>query len=163
MGSSSCRTSSCCALFRMPQTSFGIAPLPFAIWLLSLGFVGWRYFKTLKGQPKFERSEVLYQERSASGCSEKNWITRIGGGRYCVRLVVTKEFLWVTTWFPFSLIGPLYDLEHVIPLKAIRSIKSDTLFGQERYRVTFEMKNGKLRTLQILPRKPRQFLSYLGG
>ena len=84
-------------------------------------YVVWCYIKALGGRPRFTSTDLLFQEWFTSGCSQLNFLTKIGGGRNCVRLVVTKDFLWVTAWFPFSLIAPSYDMEHVIPLSAITS------------------------------------------
>jgi hypothetical protein len=79
----------------------------------------WRYVRSIQMRPSFTQADVVFQEWFASGCSQKNIITKIGGARNCLRLVVTGSFLWVTSWFPFSLIAPLYDMEHVIPLRSI--------------------------------------------
>ena len=73
--------------------------------------------------PTVAPSDIIYQEWYASGHSRKNILTRIGGARNCLRLVVTKDLLWITSWFPFSLITAFYDLEHVIPRDQIMSVR----------------------------------------
>ncbi len=65
----------------------------------------------------FRKEEIVYQEFFASGASRKNILTKLGGARNCLRLLVTRDFLWVTSWFPFSIIAPVYDLEHIVPLR----------------------------------------------
>lgn len=67
--------------------------------------------------PMFRKEEIVYQEFFASGASRKNILTKLGGARNCLRLLVTRDFLWVTSWFPFSIIAPVYDLEHIVPLR----------------------------------------------
>jgi len=126
------------------------------------GYMVWRYVAALQGKPTFAKADVVFQEWFASGCSQKNFITRIGGGRNCLRLVVTKDFLWVTTWFPFSLFAPLYDLEHVIPLHAIKSVTPDKFFGVQTLLLTFMTGTGQPRTLRLRPKQSDAFVTSLG-
>src|SRR6185369_12562643 len=101
--------------------------------IFTTGVIGcfvWLYVRALRKRPRFEPSDVVFQERFASGCSQKNVLTKLGGARNCLRLVVTRRFLWVTSWFPFSLIAPFYDLEHVIPLDSILSLRRSTFLGR---------------------------------
>ena len=119
------------------------------------------YISALKGRPNCLSTDLVFQEWFASGCSHLNFITNIGGGRNCVRLVVTKDFLWVTTWFPFSLIAPAYDMEHVIPLSAITAVNRDKFLGTQTFLLTFTLANGKARTLRLRSKRPEQFISSL--
>jgi len=114
-----------------------------------IAYAAWRYIRCLREKPIFERSDLVYQEWFASGCSQLNVLTKLGGGRNCVRLVVTKTILWVTTWFPFSLIGPLYDMEHVVPLGSITSVRTGRFLLTTGLLVTFTLKNGTNRTLLL--------------
>jgi hypothetical protein len=100
----------------------------------------------------------VYQERYASGCSQKNVLTKIGGARNCLRLVVSRSFLLVTSWFPFSLITPFYDLEHVIPLDSIASIRRSTWSG---FLLTYRDSKGATHTLRLVPKKPDDFIRSL--
>jgi len=127
-----------------------------------LGYLAWRYVGVLRSKPRFVPAEVIFEEWFASGCSQKNFLTKIGGGRNCVRLVVTPSFLWVTTWFPFSLIAPLYDMEHVIPLSAITSVEKDKYWGTPTFLVTFTTESGQSRTLRLIPKKPDGLALSLG-
>jgi hypothetical protein len=126
-----------------------------------LGYLVWRYISVLRAKPRLVPSDVIFQEWFASGCSQKNIITKIGGGRNCVRLVVTPNFLWVTTWFPFSLIAPLYDMEHVVPLSAITIVKKDKYWGMPTLLITFTTDGGGSRTLRLMPKKPEAFAQSL--
>jgi len=122
----------------------------------------WRYFRAVRDRPRFEAADVVFQEWCASGCSQKNIITKIGGGRNCLRLVVTKNFLWVTSWFPFSLIAPLYDMEHVIPLDSIFSVRHSRFFARNTLLLTYRDCRNESHTLRLLPRKPNDFIMSLG-
>jgi hypothetical protein len=124
----------------------------------SWSFLAWLFIRARRRRPRFEKSEVVYQERYASGCSQKNVLTKIGGARNCLRLVVSRSFLLVTSWFPFSLITPFYDLEHVIPLDSIASIRRSTWSG---FLLTYRDSKGATHTLRLVPKKPDDFIRSL--
>lgn len=126
------------------------------------GLIAWRFVSAVRGRPVFSKSEIVYQEWFASGCSQRNIITKLGGGSRCVRLVVTRRFLWVTSWFPFSLLAPFYDMEHVIPLRSITSIRRDRFFWATTLLVTFINKKGESCSLRLLPRNLDAFAQSLG-
>jgi hypothetical protein len=126
------------------------------------GYLAWLYIRALKMKPRFVPTEVVFQEWFASGCSQKNILTRLGSARNCLRLVVTRSFLWVTTWFPFSLILPFYDLEHVIPIEAILSVRRSSDFGMSGVLVTYQDATGDKHTLKLRPKQPDAFIRSLG-
>ena len=126
------------------------------------GWLIWRYVRTVEARPRFKPTDVVFQEWFASGCSQKNIIAKLGGGRNCVRLVVTREFLWVTSWFPFSLITPYYDMEHIIPLGAILSVRRSIFLGRMTLLLTYRGANGIEHTLRLISRKPDDFIRSLG-
>ena len=128
----------------------------------AFGYILWRYARTLQAKPHFEPSEILFQERFASGSSQKNILTKIGGARNCLRLVVTKRFLRITSWFPFSLIAPYYDLEHVIPLDSILSLRPSKFLGTVTLLLTFRNTDGEQRALKLLPKNRDAFIQSLG-
>jgi hypothetical protein len=144
------------------QTHTALYWLSVTATLAMVGWVAWQYSRAVRNGSHFEPADVVFQEWFASGCSQKNIITKIGGGRNCVRLVVTKSSLWVTSWFPFSLIAPFYDMEHVIPLDAIVSVRSSGFLGRRTFLLTYRGVTGDPHTLRLLPRKPDDFTRSLG-
>ena len=126
------------------------------------GYMVWRYVRSLQMRPNFTQADVVFQEWFASGCSQKNIITKMGGARNCLRLVVTRSFLWVTSWFPFSLIAPFYDMEHVIPLRSITSVRQERFLGTLTFIVTFTAQTGVRRSLRLAPKNPVAFTQSLG-
>jgi hypothetical protein len=66
-----------------------------------IGYIVWLYVRALRMKPRFEPSDIVFQERFASGCSQKNILTKLGGARNCLRLVVTRSFLWVNLMVSF--------------------------------------------------------------
>lgn len=98
----------------------------------------------------------------ASGHSKKNILTMIGGARNCLRLVVTDELLWVTTWFPFKIFSTFYDLEHVIPLPSITDMHLASFLGIERLEITYIDVIGKSHTVAVVPKDWPAFLQAIG-
>jgi hypothetical protein len=126
------------------------------------GFLAWLYIRARRRRPRFDKSDVVYQERFASGCSRKNILTKFGGARNCLRLVVTRNFLIVTSWFPFSLITPFYDLEHVIPLVSIASVRRSSSIGFTSFMLSYRDAKGEDHTLRLWPKNPDDFIRSLG-
>src|SRR5437899_2356685 len=106
---------------------------PLVTWFSTFGgviFLAYLVFVYLKGRslrPVLSPEAILFQERFASGHSLKNLLTRFGGASNCLRLVVTQDLVWVTSWFPFSLLAAFYDLEHVIPRNNIESVETTSV------------------------------------
>lgn len=141
-----------------------ILPSSFAI-AVALGCVGftvWRFIRAIRTAPPYDKSDVIYQEQFASGCSQKNILTQFGGARNCLRLVVTRRFLLVTSWFPFSLITPMYDLEHVIPLESIISARRSRYLFQNTFLITYRGADGCEHTLRLVSKRPEDFIRSLG-
>lgn len=113
--------------------------------------------------PPFQPSDILYQEWFASGNSQKNLVTRLVGARICLRLVVTRDALRVTSWFPFSLFTPIYDLEHVILRERITAVRRSPGSILSSVLVTFRTAAGGEGSLSLYPRRPAEFLRSLGG
>src|SRR5215470_19075798 len=111
---------------------------------LLLGYGIYKYALAVRNRRLVNVPEAVYQEWFASGYSRKNILTRVGGARNVLRLVVTRDVLWVTSWFPFSLITPLYDLEHVIPLDQITSVEVKKGFLVSGVQVSYADSFGKL-------------------
>jgi hypothetical protein len=125
------------------------------------GVLVWRYLKVRQNRPKFASTDVVYRENFASGASQKNALTQIGGARNCLRLVVTREVLWISMWFPFSLLSPFYDLEHVIPLPRILSARDLPSPSRDGLLLTYANECGEQRSLKLYPKDQVAFLRAL--
>lgn len=140
---------------------------PFLIWLwiagvlIGLASVLVIYFKRHSRCPRISPDDVLYQESFASGYSTKNLLTRLGGARNCLRLVVTKDFLWITSWFPFSLFTTFYDLEHVVPRSNLRAVEPTSVFWRKGVRITFLDAASDVHTVVAVLRDVDGFLAAL--
>ena len=130
--------------------------------ILMCAYVAYKYFLAVQNRPRIQKIDILYQEWFASGCSTKNILTQLGGGNRCVRLVITKDLLWVTSWFPFSLLAPSYDLEHVIPLDRITEVESKRGYTRGGIRLTYVDENGAAHSLKLVPGNEEGFLRAIG-
>ena len=128
--------------------------IPFGIYLIH------RYVVARRKRPVIRKSDILFEERFASGSSMKNILTQFGGAHNCLRLVVTKNWLWVTSWFPFSLITTFYDLEHVIPRHKIYAIEAES--NSRVIRLTYTDQSGSTHSLKLIPKDANGFMRALG-
>ena len=124
-------------------------------------YLAYKYYLAVSNRPPIQKSEILFQEWFASGCSMKNILTQLGGASGVLRLVVTKDLLWVTAWFPFSLIAPFYDMEHVIPRGRITNIERKQGSKSREIRLTYADDKGKSHSLKLIPKDPEGFLQAL--
>ena len=138
------------------------------IWLselltgLLLGYGIYKYVLALGNRRLVNVNEAVYQEWFASGYSMKNIFTRLGSARGVLRLVVTKDVLWVTSWFPFSMFAAFYDLEHVIPLECITSANVKEGIITRGVQVSYADPDGKIHSLKLVPKDEAGFLKALG-
>jgi hypothetical protein len=132
-----------------------------AVFVAMAIYIVWRYVQSIRRQPNLTKDEIIFEERFASGCSQKNLLTTMGGARNCLRLIITKQYLWVTSWFPFSLLAPFYDLEHLIPLRSIQSVRPDRFHGSQTFLLTFTTADGRSHCLRLAPRNPEKFAQSL--
>ena len=146
-------------MIEFPHFVFWLSLLPAAVFF---GYIVERNVAAFRMRPRITKEEIVYQEYFASGASQKNFLTKIGGGRNCFRLVVTRDLLWVTSWFPFSLIAPIYDGVHVIPLQSISSVQPSRFLGTDSLLLSYTDASGKSHTLRLLPKHPERFLHALG-
>jgi hypothetical protein len=141
------------------QFSFWLSLLPavaFFGYIIERNIAAWRI------RPRLRKEDITYQENFASGASQKNIITKFGGASGCLRLVVTRDLLWVTAWFPFSLIASVYDLAHVIPLQSISSIRSSRFFLIDSLLLSYVDREGESHTLRLVPKNRERFLTAVG-
>src|SRR2546422_10074370 len=132
--------------------------ISYPLFVLMCAYIIYKYFLAVRNRPRIQKNDILYQEWFASGWSTKNILTQLGGGKNCTRLVITKDLLWVTSWFPFSLFAAAYDLEHVIPLDWITEIEQKRSFMWKGIRLTYVDANGAAHSLKLVPRNEESFL-----
>src|SRR5262245_50954995 len=122
--------------------------ISYSLFVLMLAYVIYKYVLAALNRPRIQKPDILYEEWFASGRSTKNILSQFAGGNNCVRLVITKDLLWVTSWFPFSLFAPAYDMEHVIPLDRVTEVEAKRSFVS----LTYVDANGAAHSLQLAPK-----------
>jgi hypothetical protein len=130
-------------------------------WMISgvfLGYIVWKYIGAKQHYPQYQKSDVVYQEWFASGASQKNILTKLGGARNCLRLIVTNEFLLVTSWPLLTIFAAVYDLFHIIPIHSINEIVRSRYFGIDTLLLTYTDDSGNSHTLRLLPKYIDKFL-----
>lgn len=133
--------------------------------ILGLVFFFWQYWKMKdKGNifSEIDKSQIIYEEKTASGCSLKSSLTRNGGARNCLLLVVTDSVLLIAPIFPFSVLLDMYDLEHKIMKKRIVNISEGKVMWRKSLTIDFTDDEGLSHTVQIEPNKSDKFLTALG-
>ena len=120
----------------------------------------YRFVLARKNKPTIAKADIVYQEWFASGHSEANILTKMGRANNCLRLIITAEYLIVTSWFPFSLFSAFYDLEHIIPLKAIMQVEQKRTFGTKYLLLTYQ--EGQSHKIGLTPKNWEGFLQAIG-
>lgn len=127
-----------------------------------LVYLLYRLVLARRSKPAIAEADIVYQEWFASGHSEANLLTILGGARNCIRLIVTAEYLIVTSWFPFSLFSTVYDMEHVITLKAISSVEQKRTFGVDFLLLVYQDNQGRSHKIGLIPKDQQDFLEAIG-
>ena len=145
-----------------------INPSDFGIWVVPaatvtfLAFALPPYLAARAARPTLRKDEIIYEERFASGASERNLFTRVCGANNCLRLVVTKDLLWITSWFPVTRFTALLGLEKVIALHCITSVETKRFLGVSFLLLTYVDPYGVKHAVRLAPKKREAFLQALG-
>ncbi|MCW8877150.1 MAG: hypothetical protein OQK51_08830 [Kangiellaceae bacterium] len=135
----------------------------FAFFAFSVVWVGvFMYWGKRKVDSLFlgiEKAEEIFREKQASGYSKKSIITRIGGARNALDVIVTDAELCIKgIFFPISVIGLFYDLTIRIKLNEINEV---TLKGKE-VEIAFR-KNKGARSIVLQLKNPDIFIHAIKG
>jgi hypothetical protein len=107
---------------RHPEILAGLVGLTFVINVVTF-YVGGR-----RAERRFETpwpQQIRFNERGASGYSNKSLLTKLGGARGVLEVVVTDADLRIKgIWPPLSYIGTKFDLTHRFPRSQVRSVQA---------------------------------------
>ena len=133
-----------------------------AIW--AFGGMAWELWKRKRrGLFGDAPRNIIYEENNASGRSLKNWRTKWGGARNCLRLLISESELWVTPVFPFSALAESIDLDHRIPLVSIQEVNFDKGLLGTRCTLKYKDETGATHLLEVSPKKPEEFMAALNN
>src|SRR5688572_28944450 len=103
------------------------------LWILAgTDFFAWRRHRAGPLHPPFSGSDVRFSEKYASGSSDKNLFTRLGGARNALAITVLKDALLVEPVGIFKWLMPpgFNDLEHYVPRSDILRVEAASTFGR---------------------------------
>jgi hypothetical protein len=142
-------------------------------WLMPLSFVGLLALlaarmtlgaRALRARGRAIRPTLplvaLFAESGASGHSEANFVTRIGGAGRILLVSVTEHDLVVECVFPFNVFmyeNP-YDIEHRVPIGQVQGVQ---LVDSNSARVRFVDGDRQAHTLRLRLKQPGHFVSSL--
>jgi hypothetical protein len=133
-------------------------------WILACAaFFAWRRHRAGPTHPPLSGSDVRFSEKYASGSSDKNLFTRLGGARNALAITVLKDALLVEPVGIFKWLLPpgFNDLEHFIPRSDILRVESASTLGRSTVRVEIRGADGMTRTLELAARRHEELLSAL--
>ncbi|HJW85380.1 MAG TPA: hypothetical protein VJ440_01965 [Candidatus Brocadiaceae bacterium] len=144
------------------HTLFYVGP-----WLwISLWIVASIVYRRSRGKAIFplKPKESLYYEGWASGHSNSNIFTKLGGARNCLLVAVTPDSLIIQPRFPFNLmfLPEIYGLEYRIPRLNIRAVeKKGGIFGKG-VEIQFIDVSGGEKSVRLYLRRTDEFLTAIG-
>jgi hypothetical protein len=144
------------------HTLFFVGPL---LWVLLWVVASIIYRKSrsktiLPSKPK----NSLFYEGWASGHSNRNIFTKLGGAHNCLLVAVTPDFLIIQPRFPFNLmfLPEIYGLEYRIPGLNIRTVeKKGRIFGKG-VEIQFIDVGGGEKSVRLYLKRTDDFLTAIG-
>jgi hypothetical protein len=122
-------------------------------------------YRRLQGKPIlfFGVRDATYQQRSASGHSNRSWLTKLGGAHNCLVVAVARGRLIVRPWFPFTLmfLPELYGLEYDVPIENILGVRVYRAFFRSALDVEFRDDFGQTQSVSLYLRDPNMLTSTL--
>jgi hypothetical protein len=136
------------------------------LWLMSLLWVlavvsASIVFRRSRRKPVlfFSVPNAVFQERTASGCSNDRWWRRLGGANNCLVVAITPARLVIRPFFPFNLmfLPETYGLEYDVPLGSVVRVIVDRSLFRRRVRVWFRDGDREC-DVSLFLKQPEEFL-----
>ncbi|WP_036154025.1 hypothetical protein [Maribacter forsetii] len=137
-----------------PEQIFLIVWLIFAVTIISIFLVNGK--KSIKKFPKLNESNFKYVENSVSGYSTQSFKTKMGGARNVLQIRITQDELWLKTNTFMAWIAEQFDLLHIIPIKSIKSVKTDG----KKINLEFQ-KNGQTKKIVLISKRKDELIQLL--
>ncbi|MGB3848855.1 MAG: hypothetical protein WA958_02720 [Tunicatimonas sp.] len=107
--------------------------------------------------PDIKTVNVKYRDLAASGYSTTSLVTKMGGARNVLDIVVTDTELWLKSMVLFAGIGQQYDLLHKIPLNKIVKVEK---IGR-KVQIDFQTKAEEDKQVVLITKKPDALIQNL--
>ncbi len=144
------------------RSLFLVAPV---IWILILISASIIYRKSrgkviLPSKPK----DTLFYEGWASGHSNTNIFTKLGGARNCLLVAVIPDALLIQPRFPFNLmfLPEIYGLEYRIPGLNIRAVEKKGRILGKGVEILFIDGSGSQKSVRLYLKRTDDFLAAIG-
>lgn len=135
------------------------------LWVVTLGAVlAWRRYRSGSVHPPFTTEDILFMERHVSGFSKKHLLSRLGGARNALNVIVLKDALLVEPMAPFKWFttpSDFNDLEHYVAKADIVQIRPTSRWGKKTVQIEFRGRDGLTGTLELAIRDQENFLNAL--
>ena len=149
----------------------GFVDIFLALWfVLAAGMMTFVYWRSRANQDHnaclqtLASASALYSDSFCSGRSLKSFLTRYGGARNCLKVVVTRDDLFVLAPIRFLVyFTEKFDLEHSIAKKSITQFTTFYVMRLPGYRVTYVSQSGEVRTIELWPRRSKDFEQAMGA
>lgn len=125
-------------------------------WIFSI--VLFSYLKRKRNPlfPDQNTAQFVFQERRASGNSDKTSFSKFGGASNCLTVRVTNTELWLSTPDIAAFTSKKVDMDHRIALTDIVEVRSD---GKRFVWVSFRIGEDEVRTLRLMVKKRMAFIA----
>ena len=137
----------------------------FAWWWLLLPIGGSVLYRISRGKPVlfFGVRGASFQERNASGRSNRSVLTRFGGARGCLVVAVVGDRVVIRPWFPFTLMfmPEIYNLEFEFFVRDIVDATTVESFAGKRIDLSFRNSAGETEAVALHLRNSERFLEVL--
>ena len=159
------------------DNNFRIVFLAALLW--NILWIGGLTIWSIRRRQPINGRTTIFEEKWASGSSDRNYYTRVGGAGRSLEVKITELELIIRPFFLFRFMGPLVDLDHVIPFEKITKIHPELppqkqgtfsrvttrlseLIGRKKLLwVEFETPKGQTRFLTLLLKKREDLLEKL--
>jgi hypothetical protein len=124
-------------------------------------------YRRARGKPimSWDVPDAVFIERTASGHSNRTWLTKLGGAHRCLVVAVTGTRLIIRPRFPFNLmfLPEVYGLEHDIEPDRVTQAQLELgRGGSSAVRLEFRDPDDTPQDVTLYLRNPAEFVKALG-
>lgn len=133
----------------------------------AFGAATWRSMRGRKLRSAFREREAmspLFQESWVSGRSLRDWQTRLGVARNCLRVTVNEREVLIRPLFPLDVFTTeRFDLEHHILRSALVAVEEHRAEPRHSLLLRFKHNDGGERSFEVFLRDPDAFMRVLAN
>jgi hypothetical protein len=106
---------------------------------------------------------AVFRETMISGCSRRDWLTRLGGARNCLEVFVTPERVLIRPVLLFDLpfLTGLYGLRQDFPRRAVVAAERKDGFFTKTVLIRWRGEDGEDQEFELSVSKPDELVALL--